>query len=210
MTRQTTKPLTKLPMTLSARSAVDIVHSIEEGTTTLDAPYQRGDVWTEDQRVALIKSTLQGVPIAAIVINDRMGSHWTGEPIDYANTPVIYAVIDGKQRLTTLRMWLAGELAVPASWFPASVPQSPDRDGNPQPDLQIIEHVEDAADGAYVRYTGLTRIGQRRWDNDAIIPAAEAHLPTVAAEAEVYGLLNSAGTAQSVADLERAATIAAS
>lgn len=187
MATQPAGPLVHIPMAASARPAADMVHSIVKGDVDLDPPYQRGHVWTATQRVALIRSITLGVPIAAIILNDRMGGGW---PINHDAGEPIYAVIDGKQRLSTLRLWFAGSLAVPAAWFPADE--------------------VDCADGDYLRYSGLTRTAQRRWENRAVLATVTAQLRTLAAEAEVYGLVNGGGTPQTAADMARAAAVAES
>lgn len=69
----------------------------------LDPAYQRGSVWTLEQRRNLILSILQGLPIGAVFLNDRR----IGE----------YAVVDGKQRIETIQMWGRDEFDVPREWF---------------------------------------------------------------------------------------------
>lgn len=139
----------------------------------LDPPYQRSSVWTEDQRRALIKSLLLGLPIGSLVINHR---GYQGE--------IIYAIIDGKQRIEALRAFVSDELTVPAEWF-----------------------TEDALPGASTVFSELPRPHQRRFNNTTI-PSLEAKVEGVAAEAELFLLLNVAGTTQTADDLSRAAAIA--
>ena len=58
-----------------------------------DPPYQRpGDVWTLDRRQLFIDSLLNGYDVPKIYLHDLRGQHPTK----------VYAVVDGKQRLTTL------------------------------------------------------------------------------------------------------------
>lgn len=75
----------------------------EPGGYILDPPYQRASVWLPHQRVNLIKSLLQGLPCGAVFVNDRG---------DYR-----YRVVDGKQRIETIRGFADGEFSVPAVWF---------------------------------------------------------------------------------------------
>ena len=174
---------------LAAISAV--VRTFAEGGIEMNPPYQRGDVWTVEQRRNLIRSLLLGVPIAALVLN-RRGSNqaWQDNEGDPGET--WYAVVDGKQRLTTMVMWFDSKLFVPADWFaPESLP-------------------EGMALGAEVTYGGLTIRGQRFVGQAFNVPVAEARLGSLSEEAEVYGLINQAGTAQSAADLDRARAIASS
>jgi hypothetical protein len=155
-----------------------------EGSLELNPPYQRGDVWTHQQRVNLIKSLLLGIPIAALILN-RRGSNrlWTeneGDPGD-----IYYAMIDGKQRTTTGILWFTNHLAVPAEWF--------------RTEWVPLDHSDST-----ITHDSLTKPAQRFMGLNFTIPVAEARLPTLAAEAEVYGLVNGAGTPQTEEDLARA------
>jgi hypothetical protein len=153
-----------------------------EGELLLDPPYQRGDVWTLDQRVNLIRSLLLGVPIASIVLNRRgSNSRWEGSSAD-----AYYATIDGRQRITTAMMWWKGEFAIPSEWLREEF-------------FEANRSYEST-----VTYPELCRAGQLFMKRGFVIPVAEAALPTVAAEAEVYGLINAAGTQQTEEDLSRA------
>lgn len=182
MTRQTPEPLEHLGLSASNRSLADLVHLWQEGYYTVDLPYQRGPVWTEDQRIELIHSIMTGTPIPALIINER----------PWRRDNPMYAVIDGRQRMETARMWWENRLAVPASWFPADQ----------------VETTVDTADGPYVTFAGLTGTGRRKFANGAQIPVATARVATEAEEAAIYLRVNGSGTAQSAADMERAARIA--
>ncbi len=196
MTRQTTAPIERLNLQDSYRTARELARMVEDGLMTLDAPYQRGSVWSVSQRIALVRSWLSGTPIPSIIVNDRANGRWaaanggrhpgmTGEPV--------YAVIDGKQRLETALAWFGGRLAVPATWFP----------------LDDVNHAVVTADGLYVRYTGLSDGMQRHMSiGGAMLPMAEAKVESVQAEAEIYLRVNGYGTPQEAADLDRARRIA--
>lgn len=189
MTRQTTAPLQRVPMSSSKESIVQLLRQWRDGSLDVNPPYQRGDVWTLDQRVNLIRSLLRGTAIPAIITNQR------------PDGDVLRAVVDGKQRLTTLRMWFDGELAVPASWFPAEMVVT-------AIDLEAEGLADEYGDtGPYVFFTGLTGIGQGATTRIAV-PVVEAQAPTVADEAEIYLLVNGMGTAQTAEDMSRAARIA--
>lgn len=181
-------PLKHRSISSSARSLADLVHSIESDDLTLNAPYQRGDVWTVDQRINLIKSILMGIPIAAVVLNRRGdNAAWERDsgPVKFGQP--YFACIDGKQRLTTVWMWMSSEFLVPAEWF--------------APEELVVED-------PWVAFDGLSVVRQRFFRNQAILPVAEATLGSVAEEAEVYDLINSAGTAHTDVDLERARRVA--
>jgi len=187
-----TGPLVHRNLTVTSRTAREVAGFLTDGLLTVDTPYQRTSVWTLDQRRNLIRSWLLGVPIPAVLVNDRSAGPWTratGRPDDHS--PVL-AAIDGRQRIETAAMWFGNELSVPARWFPAD-------------DLTILYGV--ARDTAY--YCDLTRAGRSTMAlSRAFLPLAEAQLATLAEEAEVYLLVNSAGTSQTPEDLARAAAIA--
>ena len=60
---------------------------LEWDKTDLSPPYQRGSVWTEDQRLDLMYSLLAGYPIGAVILNDRMNTAWS------TDFKVAYAVL---------------------------------------------------------------------------------------------------------------------
>lgn len=183
------EPLVHRNMNATARSMKDLVHHIDDGGLLLDPPYQRGDVWTVEQRVNLVRSLLLGVPVAAIVLN-RRGDNRAWQRNEGDPGQVWYACIDGKQRLTTMAMWWSGGLSIPAGWLEQRM-------------------LDDSHCLGWVSCRDLSDTGRRFMDSRFIIPVAEAQLSCLHEEAEVYGLINSAGTAQTAADLERASTFAA-
>lgn len=194
MTRQTTEPLSRLPINASSMPLTNLVQYVENGRIDISPPYQRGDAWTDDQRVALVYSWLTGATVPSITINDRSGQVWIDtDAFDIGRTDVgIWAVIDGRQRLTTAAMWMRGEFAVPASWFPAD----------------CLAVTEETPDGLYVRYTGLTERGRARSTDRTIIPVGIGEFASVQAEAGIYLLLNGGGTPQTDADMDNARRIA--
>lgn len=181
MSFQTAQPLTHSGLSLTNRPVDFFVHTHAKGRLTLDPPYQRGNVWTNDQKVSLIYSWLTGTPIPAVVMNDRRGAGWRSA--DRA----MYAVIDGKQRIQTAIDWFAGKLAIPASWLPAS----------------HVSRTHEIYDGPYVTFNDLTDAGQRTTENFTL-PCAEGQLPSLRAEAELFLLVNGGGTPQTETDLQRA------
>ena len=193
MTYQTNSPIERLHLENTYRSARELVRMMRDGLMTADLPYQRGTVWSTGQRIELIHSFLSGTPVPSIIINDRYTATWA----EANGTPVVegpgYAVIDGKQRLETARMWYDGDLAVPASWFP---------DGD-------VLVTEDTDDGPYTRYSGLSRPAQTDFAmQKALFPFAAAKVATIRDEAAIYLRVNGSGTPQSGADIARAAGIA--
>ena len=194
MTRQTQAPLDHLSLNATNRRARELARMVDDGYIDLNPPYQRGSVWSEDQRVALVRSWKSGVPIPAVIMNDRATHMWreanNGE--DVRAMSAVYVIVDGKQRIECAMAWFAGEFAVPVSWFEADE----------------VESTIDTADGPYVTYAGLNRTGRLHFDSDATIPVVEGKLPTVQAEAEVYLLVNGGGTPQTAADMAKASRIA--
>src|ERR1044071_6477591 len=111
-----TAPLPDYRMHVQALSFREMVNNARSGALVLDPPYQRGDVWTEEQRVNLIRSLLMGVPIPALIVNRRGGnSAWSEKYGDVGEA--WYACIDGKQRITTGVLWFTGYLFIPSSWL---------------------------------------------------------------------------------------------
>ncbi len=189
MTRQTAEPLTEFRKDTKHTTMRELVRLLDDGWLTLTAPYQRGDVWTEDQRIALVRSWMTGVPIPAIITNDRTSPWWKGvRPTESA----LIAAIDGRQRIVTGNLWFSGDLLVPATWFPQD----------------MVDHTEDTGDGPYVRYTGLTKAMQTSIAFTWTVPVVEAKVSTVTEEAAIYLLVNGAGTPQSTADMDNAARVA--
>lgn len=193
MTLQTDRPLTHAGLSLTNRLADFFFHNHLKGRILLDPPYQRGSIWTVDQRRALIYSWLTGTPIPAVVINNRRGAGWyRGQSFEPGRLPPMYAVVDGRQRIEAAIEWYTGRLAVPASWF--------------QP--TYVVSATDTDDGPYVTFNGLSEIGQRMTENFAL-PCAEGQLLTLKAEADLYLLVNGGGTPQTAEDMRRAADVAA-
>lgn len=191
MTRQTAKPFDHLSLNPTYQSALELAKRVVNGELVLDAPYQRGSVWTEDQRIALVQSWLRGVPSGVVILSDRCGA-WTG-PDPYETGRGIWACVDGKQRLTTAVAWYDDQFAIPASWLPED----------------YVETTEDTDDGPYVRHSGLAPKGQRFVDRYCMIQVAETkECRTETDEAELYLLVNGGGTPQSDADMANAARVA--
>lgn len=191
MTLQTTAPLVSHSMQASNRSAREVARIFSDGDGDISPEYQRGSVWTDDQRMALVRSWLMGVPIPSIVINDRIFGPWPKN----SDGPVgekLYSAIDGKQRIETAIAWFNSDFAVPASWI----------------DPQDIENTEETEDGPYVRFSGLTLPGRRHQQNRFMLPTVEARAASLQEEAELYLLLNGAGTPQSDEAMANAARVA--
>lgn len=190
-TFQTSEPIERLSLNTHLWMASHYPARIARGDMLVDAPYQRGSVWTPTQRILLIKSLMLRLPIGVVTLNDRTRPPWLDAHPGYLSsddTQPLTSVIDGKQRIETIDKWFKGELAVPASWF--------DRDD--------VVSTTDTADGPYLTFDQLTEVGRRRCDMRWSLPANEAQLATVEDEANLYLLINGQGTPQTEEDLARA------
>ena len=147
----------------------------------LDPPYQRASVWSAEQRRQLILSCIRRIPIGAVLVNNRWATN------GYQGS-VGYAVVDGKQRIETLRAFVADEFSVPADWFE---------------DAEIADTGEDET----VTFSQLTKRGQRAVENWPV-PTLEAKEPTIEGEAQLFLLVNGGGTTQTAADMDRARSVA--
>lgn len=72
-----------------------LISQINKGNIELDPTFQRRDAWTEKRKSAFIESLILGLPIPQIVLAERRDSR--GQ----------YIVIDGKQRLLSLRQFVS-------------------------------------------------------------------------------------------------------
>ncbi len=75
------------PITATAETV--IINELATSDINLTPSYQRGDVWTTNDRQALIESILRGIPLPSIILREVGAS----DPQE---------VVDGKQRLTAL------------------------------------------------------------------------------------------------------------
>ena len=83
-----------------------------------DPPYQReSSVWSTDKQQLFIDSLLNGYDVPKIYLHDLRGQHPTQ----------VYAVVDGRQRLTTIWRFLDDELPLAADFRiePANAPDLP-------------------------------------------------------------------------------------
>lgn len=183
-TLQTEAPLRRLVVS-TFNQRVDSLLTWEDSVSygiDMEQPYQRGDVWGPVRRRNFTKSLLLGVPIPSLIVNNRWDSQfehdgWSDERCR------AQAIIDGKQRVTTILAFFHDELAVPVSWWRS-------------------EHVETAIetpDGPYVTWGGLSRSGQMRF-RDRTIGVAEGTFKTLDEEREVFDLVNFGGVPQGERD----------
>jgi hypothetical protein len=92
-----------------------VLHMLGDGQLILDAPYQRGHVWSQEQQERLIDSLASGLGIPPIYIRE----------LD-AGEQAWIEVIDGKQRITALQAFVRGEFAYKGHLYP-DLPRSQQR-----------------------------------------------------------------------------------
>lgn len=83
----------------SQRDVMAILYmSFDKYGIDFEADYQRGNVWTEQQKVDLIDSIFKNIDIGKFVFIRRP---WGNDP-HKPKTPLLWEVLDGKQRTTAL------------------------------------------------------------------------------------------------------------
>lgn len=94
-----------------------LAHWHKEHYLELSPPYQRGKVWGLLRRQNLIKSLVQGIPVASLIINDRTRSpNWPQMDSGFL------VMIDGKQRTCAILDFLGSIFPVPGAWFDLDLP----------------------------------------------------------------------------------------
>lgn len=181
---QTDAPIEYLSLATYVQSAYGLAQQFRDGELLVDPPYQRPSVWTRTQQRLLVRSWREGVPIPAIVVNDRGGSGWRkihGDA-DYEAGRNLIAVVDGRQRMEAVRAWFDGDLDVPASWFADDE----------------VASTHETPDGPYVTWNSLTTVGRTRMKvGGSPLPVTMAKLASERDEARLYLTLNTGGVAQS-------------
>lgn len=117
-------PLDELAIRDERRTAFDVVRRIKQGRFVMDPEFQRSFVWKIDKQSRLIESILLRLPLPTFyVAEDRQGR---------------LIVVDGRQRLTTLQRFFAGELKL-------ALPDRPELNGKHFIDLdqRLQNRVED-------------------------------------------------------------------
>ena len=147
--------------------------SDESDIFDMDQPYQRGVVWGLKRKRNLVKSLLMGVPVPAIVVNNRFEAGFKHPGYDQSRN-WSYAVVDGKQRVSTILGFVNNEFSVPAYWWRT-----------------------DAEGELY--WKDLTRPEQLHFQH-CPMPVAEGRFKTLAQEEELFTLINFGGLAQGEVD----------
>lgn len=167
-----------------------ITYGYERGKYTADLPYQRGSVWDIEQKRAFLRSLLRGLPVPAVIVNDRLSvSEDPGSDFADVSGKGLYAIIDGRQRVEAMTDFAHGRLSVPGHWFA-------DRD--------LAEGVSRSED---VTFEQLSQGGQRRFENVSV-PVVKARIPTLRGEAEMFVAIASTGERLTDEDIDRARSVA--
>lgn len=150
----------------------------EKNCLRLDAPYQRGSVWSVEQKRNLIKSILEGIPIGAVFVNFRSEDRHVGW------------VVDGKQRIEAIVGFMQDEFTIPTEWLvDKDVPE-----GFDEPDILFSQ--------------ANPRFHRRFDMGSATVATYETTLPDEVAEAQLYLRINYGGVPQTQEDAIRASRVA--
>lgn len=155
----------------------------QDATIDINPPYQRGSVWSAEQNYGLIRSILMGIPIPAITVAER--SKVRGG--DFVDQPYHYAIIDGKQRLTTMLSYVNGSFALPRGYIPS-------------------KYLPETYKEAYF-ISELAGYGAQHHINNYALPVNSIRTTTLKQEAEIYLLLNQTHVSHTTSDFEVAQAI---
>jgi hypothetical protein len=99
-----------------------IYTDISDGLLVLAPDFQRKFVWTQEHQEEFIDTILNGLPFPEIYVS-------AGE-VDLASMKTTRQVIDGQQRLTTIKNYVTGNFALPLKKIPNYVDLPDDRKRN--------------------------------------------------------------------------------
>lgn len=94
------------PSSYSIKYLSDIISKwVDNDKLDLDPDFQRGHVWTMEQRILFLEYWMQGGTINPIYLN------WPAlkNPVDHYQD---FTIVDGKQRLTTFLMFANNEITI--------------------------------------------------------------------------------------------------
>ncbi len=91
-------------------TVADIYQLIDEGKLTLQPVFQRKFVWTAEHQEAFIDTILKGLPFPEIYVCEG--------DVDVQKLRTTRLVIDGQQRLTTIRNYIEGKHEQPPTKIP--------------------------------------------------------------------------------------------
>jgi Protein of unknown function DUF262 len=92
------------------------------GVVFVDNTFQRRSVWVQKNRVRLIETMLKGFPMPEIYL-------WASKP-DPQTGATTFSIVDGQQRLTTIRDFIANSFALTSQYLDEGVDTYQDRNFN--------------------------------------------------------------------------------
>lgn len=96
--------LAKTKIVKQTWSILEIYQKTKSGRLNLSPDYQRNSIWKIDKQTAFIESLFMGIIIPPIYVVEIPGTNMLEESS--------YEVVDGKQRLSTIRSFLTNEIAL--------------------------------------------------------------------------------------------------
>lgn len=103
------KMINDLRYTVRSREIVDLVAAMRNGSIVLSPYFQRNLVWRDAHKRDFIDTILKGYPFPQIFL--------ARGPIDVDAMSAIQAVVDGQQRLNTIREFVSGGLDIDGRFF---------------------------------------------------------------------------------------------
>lgn len=166
--------LPRTSLTVTNRPIEFLSHYLDQ--LDMNPPYQRGVVWGLERKRALWFSLLSGIPIPAVVINDRLSAGFPDAGDEAASW---FSIVDGKQRISAITGFLLGEFSLDGSWF---------------------SHIESRGPMAgWVFHSDLDLATQRGLKH-LTIGVCEGQMNSLDAERELFELVNFGGLAQGDVD----------
>lgn len=96
--------LAKTKIVKQTWSILEIYQKTKSGRLNLSPDYQRNNIWKIDKQTAFIESLFMGIIIPPIYVVEIPGANMLEESS--------YEVVDGKQRLTTIKNFLTNEITL--------------------------------------------------------------------------------------------------
>jgi hypothetical protein len=119
-----------------SREIIDLVSAMRNGRLILSPYFQRNLVWRDTHKKDFIDTILQGFPFPQVFL--------ARGPIDLESMAASTCVVDGQQRLTAIREYVAGDLEVNGQVF--SELSIRDREEFLKYEVPVIDFDLDAAD----------------------------------------------------------------
>lgn len=166
----------------------------------LNAPYQRGAVWTVRQRQKMIETLVGGFPVPALIIAER--------PLR-DNGGFSYRVVDGKQRMETLQQFTDGKFQIPHGWV-SNFDVKPEHAAEVER-TGMVTYLQ--MDEEFQNWFGMQTIGTVRFNPNKSYNESDRKWTdlsgeeALAQEVEMYMRYNTGGTAHTAEELERSAQV---